>query len=74
MRPGVTLHNGKPVDGKLVKENQEFLKASELTKRPYDPIEDFTPVTLVTLAPLVLASNPSVPVKSVKELVDVIGM
>ena len=41
-----------------------------LTKtRPYDPVEDFTPVTLVTLAPLVLACNPSLPVKSVKELI-----
>jgi tripartite-type tricarboxylate transporter receptor subunit TctC len=38
-------------------------------KRPYDPVADFTPVTLVTLAPLVLASNPSLPVKSVKELI-----
>lgn len=41
MRPGVTLHNGKPVDGKLVKANQEYLKSSELTKRPYDPIDNF---------------------------------
>jgi tripartite-type tricarboxylate transporter receptor subunit TctC len=41
-----------------------------LTKpRPYDPIADFTPVTLVTLAPLVLASNPTLPAKSVQELI-----
>ena len=41
-----------------------------LTKtRPYDPVADFAPVTLVTLAPLVLASNPSLPVKSVKDLI-----
>jgi tripartite-type tricarboxylate transporter receptor subunit TctC len=41
-----------------------------LTKqRPYDPVGDFTPVTLVTLAPLVLACHPSLPVKSVKELI-----
>src|SRR5687768_3814420 len=38
-------------------------------KRPYDPIRDFTPVTLVTIAPLVMACHPSVPVKSVKELI-----
>ena len=37
---------------------------------PYDPVADFTPVTLVTLAPLVLAVNPSLPVKSVPELIS----
>lgn len=41
-----------------------------LTKtQPYDPVADFTPVTLVTLAPLVLACNPSLPVTSIKELI-----
>ena len=38
-------------------------------KRPYDPVRDFTPVTLVTIAPLVLACHPSLPVTSVKELI-----
>jgi tripartite-type tricarboxylate transporter receptor subunit TctC len=38
-------------------------------KRPYDPVQDFTPVTLVTIAPLVLACHPSLPVKSVKDLI-----
>jgi tripartite-type tricarboxylate transporter receptor subunit TctC len=38
-------------------------------KRPYEPLRDFTPVTLVTIAPLVLACNPSLPVKSVNELI-----
>jgi tripartite-type tricarboxylate transporter receptor subunit TctC len=42
-----------------------------LTKKPpYDPFRDFTPVTLVTIAPLVLACNPSLPVKSVNELIS----
>ena len=41
-----------------------------LTKqRPYDPDRDFTPVTLVTIAPLVMACHPALPVKSVKELI-----
>ena len=40
-----------------------------MKQQPYDPVGDFTPVTLVTLAPLVLASNPSVPVTSIKELI-----
>jgi tripartite-type tricarboxylate transporter receptor subunit TctC len=38
-------------------------------KRPYDPVGDFTTVTLVTIAPLVFASHPSLPVKSVQELI-----
>ena len=37
---------------------------------PYDPVGDFTPVTLVTLAPLVVATNPSLPVKTVPDLVS----
>jgi len=42
-----------------------------LTKTPpYDPVKDFTPVTLVSLAPLVLACNPALPVKTVQELIN----
>ena len=42
-----------------------------LTKTPpYDPVKDFTPVTLVSLAPLVLACNPALPVKTVQELIS----
>jgi len=39
------------------------------TRQPFDPLADFTPVTLLTLAPLVLVSHPSLPVKGVKDLV-----
>jgi tripartite-type tricarboxylate transporter receptor subunit TctC len=35
----------------------------------YDPIRDFAPITLVASAPLVLVVHPSVPAKSVRELV-----
>lgn len=35
----------------------------------YDPITDFAPVTLVATQNLMLLVHPSVPVKSVKELV-----
>ena len=42
-----------------------------LTKTPpYDPVADFTPVTLVSLAPLVLARNPALPARTVQELVS----
>ena len=37
-------------------------------KLPYDPIKDFTPLSLVAQAPFVLVVHPSLPVKSVREL------
>jgi tripartite-type tricarboxylate transporter receptor subunit TctC len=41
-----------------------------LYKLPYDPIKDFTPITILGSGPNVLVVNPQLPVKSVKELVD----
>ena len=38
-------------------------------KMPYDPVRDLQPVTLVCTVPLLLVAHPSLPVKSVKELV-----
>ena len=38
-------------------------------KVPYDPVSDFAPVTLIASYPLILAVNPAVPVKNVKELI-----
>jgi tripartite-type tricarboxylate transporter receptor subunit TctC len=37
---------------------------------PYDPVKDFTPITLAVGNVIVLAAHPSVPVTSVKELID----
>jgi tripartite-type tricarboxylate transporter receptor subunit TctC len=39
---------------------------------PYDPIKDFNPVTLAVASTTVITVNPSVPAKTVKELVDLI--
>jgi len=39
---------------------------------PYDPIKDFAPVTLVAASPNVVVVNPSVPAKTIPELVQVI--
>lgn len=41
-------------------------------KVPYDPIKDFTPVTLVAVSPNVVVVNPSVPAKTLPELVQLI--
>ncbi|HYC45272.1 MAG TPA: tripartite tricarboxylate transporter substrate binding protein [Burkholderiales bacterium] len=40
-----------------------------LTKLPYDTLRDFAPVTLTARAPNVIAVHPSLPVRSVKELI-----
>ena len=37
---------------------------------PYDPIKDFTPIIIVCNAPNVLAVHPSLPVQSIKDLID----
>lgn len=38
-------------------------------KLPYDPQKDFTPVSLVAIVPTVLAIHPSIPARSVRELI-----
>jgi tripartite-type tricarboxylate transporter receptor subunit TctC len=38
-------------------------------KLPYDPVQDFAPLTMMTAAPLVLVVHPGVSASSVKELV-----
>ena len=44
--------------------------ATLFRKTPYDPIKDFSPITQLVTAPQILCVNSSVPVKSVKELID----
>jgi tripartite-type tricarboxylate transporter receptor subunit TctC len=38
-------------------------------KVPFDPLKDFTPIVLTTMSPTVLVVHPSLPAKSVKELI-----
>jgi tripartite-type tricarboxylate transporter receptor subunit TctC len=38
-------------------------------KLPYDPIKDFTPVTLTTLVPQVLVASPALEARNLKELI-----
>jgi tripartite-type tricarboxylate transporter receptor subunit TctC len=39
---------------------------------PYNAVKDFAPITMVAFSPNVLAINPSVPAKNVKELIELI--
>jgi tripartite-type tricarboxylate transporter receptor subunit TctC len=45
------------------------INPSLYAKLTYDPLKDLAPVTLMTSAPLVLVSSPTIPVKTVSELV-----
>src|SRR5689334_14447786 len=45
------------------------ISASVYPKLPFNPSKDFTPVVMVSYSPHVLAVNPDVDVKNVKELV-----
>ena len=46
----------------------QALSVALYPKMPYDPLKDFEPVSLVAAQPNLLVVHPSVPVKSVKEL------
>jgi tripartite-type tricarboxylate transporter receptor subunit TctC len=38
-------------------------------KVPYDPLKDFSPISLIAINPFVLVVNPSIPANNVKELI-----
>src|SRR4051812_40880682 len=47
----------------------QAIHPSLMKSLPYDPIKDFIPISLMGKAPLILVVNPSVSVKSLKELI-----
>jgi tripartite-type tricarboxylate transporter receptor subunit TctC len=49
-----------------------MINPSLYAKVPYDPVKDFAPLTLVAESPNVLFVHPSVPAKSVRELIDLV--
>ena len=46
------------------------INASLYKKLPYDPIKDFAGVTMVASGPQVIVANPSLPIKSVTDLIE----
>jgi tripartite-type tricarboxylate transporter receptor subunit TctC len=63
-----------PADGYtiLVMSTGFVVNPSLAANVPYDPIKDFTPVTLAAASPNVLSVHPSVPAKTVKELIALV--
>lgn len=60
-----------PADGYtlLMLASTTFINAVARTNLPYDLVRDFAPVSLVTVAPLVLVVHPSVPARDTRELI-----
>ena len=76
-RPGANGMIGSELAAKAAKDGYTLMvnganfvtTPSLYSKATYDPVRDFDPVSLISLAPNVLVVHPSLPAKSVKELV-----
>jgi len=60
-----------PPDGYtiLIVNDTHAINASLNKKLPYDSVKDFAPITLIAVTPFMLSVHPSLPVKSVQDLV-----
>lgn len=76
-RPGANTSLGTEIVAKAAPDGYTLLlTVNGLTINPslysnirYDPIKDFSPVSLIATSPLVLVVHPSLPAKSVQELI-----
>jgi tripartite-type tricarboxylate transporter receptor subunit TctC len=69
-RIGMSLAASSAADGyTIVLANSAMAINPALFKMPYDTFKDLAPVTNLAYIPFVLATHPSVPAKSVKELI-----
>jgi tripartite-type tricarboxylate transporter receptor subunit TctC len=68
---GTEIVSRAPADGYtlLIVSAGFAINASLYAKLPYDTLRDFTPITPITFGPSVLVVHPSLPVRSLKELV-----
>jgi len=71
---GMTLAARANPDGYtiLVASSSFVVNPSLYAKNPYDPFQDFAPVTLAAASPNVLVVNPELPVRTVQELVTLL--
>lgn len=67
---GADLAAKSPPDGHtLVLVTTSFAMTPGLQKVPYDPVRDFTPLTLIAVVPNIIMVHPSLPAKNLKDLV-----
>jgi len=64
-----TVVRANPDGYTLIMVNSNFSGSGAVQKLPYDPVKDVEPIVLIGETGLLLAVNPSLPVKSVKDLV-----
>jgi len=71
---GMAIAAREPADGyNLVVVSSSFVVNPSLyAKAPYDPYKDFAPVTLAAASPNIVVVHPSVPARSVQELIDLV--
>lgn len=69
---GSELTAKAPPDGYtvLAMTNSHVINAAIQKDLPYDALKDFTEISLLAISPYMLVIHPSVPAKSVKELID----
>ena len=69
---GMMIVAKAPADGYtlLVASSSYVVNPSLYAKNPYDPYKDFSAVTLAAASPNIVVVHPDVPVKSIKELID----
>lgn len=69
---GTSLAAKAPPDGHTLVTGHvgtHAINATLYPKLPYDPVQDFTPVSLIAYLPFVVLVHPSVPVKNIKDLI-----
>ena len=64
-----TVANASPDGHSLLLSGSTVWLLPFLQKTPYDPVKDFSSVTLLSTQPNILVVHPSLPVKSVRELI-----
>jgi tripartite-type tricarboxylate transporter receptor subunit TctC len=68
---GTEMVAKSPPDGYtvLVTSSAMGINPSIYPKMPYDPVKDFSPVALIAASSLIVVNHPSVPARSIKELI-----